>query len=190
MTDDRTIGLALLLGLGYLVFRATSSEPATVTGFTPRDLDAAARTLWAETSMLGPSSEEHEAIVQILQNRASFHGRSVYDTANPPGTPLWNGSSIFAERWRTADEKPRFDQALEVAGRVLSGEAPNRIGPRRHFVHPGGSPRCSDSSQCVGRRLCIDGRCLPIWSVAQSQGGNAGTGGTFDPVRVGRAVFS
>ena len=182
--------LAILLGVGYLIFRGSRSGLASSPAdFTPQDLDAAARTLWAETSMLGPTDEQ-EAIVQVLKSRAQFAGQSVYETAVPPGRPLWNGASVFRERWETADQQPRFDRALEVAGRVLSGEAPNRIGPRRHFVHPGGSPRCNDSTQCQGRRLCIDGRCLPVWSVSQAEGGNAGTGGTYQPVKVGRAIFS
>lgn len=193
MREDDSILLVLVSVLGLLAFTLARRTPENSTGeletetpaFNDDDVDRLARLVWAETSGFGPV-EERESIVQVALNRAQSRGVSIAQVATPPGRPLWNGSSIFVDRWNSAPTQSNFGAARDVAIRVLSGEAVNRIGPREQFVHPGGSPPCANQSACRGRRLCRNGRCIPVWSVSISDGGNA----PHEPVNVGRGIFS
>lgn len=188
MTDEDKVLLSVALGLGILAFIAARRSSSGLAGYTEQDVDHLARTIWAETSVLGLPGRrsEFEAIGQVGINRARINNISLVDTLRPPGRPLWNGSGTFRQRWNDAPNEPRFNTALEISRQLLSGEAPNLIGDRMQFVHPSGSPRCANDSSCKGRRMCVDGRCIPIWSIAARDGGNA----PHEPIRIGRAIVS
>lgn len=193
MTDENKVLVSVVVGMGIVAF-ILARRGAGFTGYTEDDVGHVARTIWAETSMRGGTNEEYEAIGQVLVNRARIRnggGPGAVELASrPPGSPLWNGHSTFRRRWSNAHTSSTWEEARRIARRVLSGEAPNRIGDRMQFVHPSGSPRCSDNSTCKGRRLCVDGRCIPIWSVAANDAENPGGNAPNAPIKIGRAIVS
>lgn len=71
-----------------------------------------------------------------------------------------------------------------MAWEMARGLRPNPIGARKHFFHPGGMPSCQENGQWSDdeRKLCVSGRWWPRWSVEQYA--------EYEPIRVGRAVFS
>lgn len=153
------------------------------------EINAAARALIAETSLLPKHSKQELAgIFYVGLNRAKARGwpqqsESLVEAFTPPGVPLWNGAQRYRERFASADQNPRFNKAVELIEQISDGQIANPIGSRKNFVHPSGMPRCGEDSDCRSDRFkCINGRCLPIWSVS-------GTA-RYEPIEIGQARFS
>jgi hypothetical protein len=180
--------------LGSLVTAAffllkKSRELSKKLNLSDAEIDAAARALIAETSLLPKHSQKELAgIFFVGLNRAKARGwpqehNALVEAFTPPGQPLWNGAQRYRERFANADQNPRFAKALEVVKRISDGKIQNPIGSRKNFVHPSGMPRCGEDSDCRSNRFkCIEGRCLPIWSVS-------GTA-RYEPIEIGQARFS
>jgi len=152
------------------------------------DVDALTRTLVVETSYLTAHHPEAEfaGVCWVAINRARNAGRSLQDTLYPPGKPNWNGSSTFAQRWSSAHTHPNFNAAKVFVDRLLiKKEIPNPIQDCTNFVHPKGLKACNISSPCKGKRKCVGGRCLPLWSVPVDAGGTA-----KKVITIGKAIFS
>ena len=154
------------------------------------DVDALTRTLIVETSFLRTNHPENEfaGICYVAINRAKKHNRNLKDTLFPPGKPTWNNDpkGRFSDRWNKAHTHPNFGAAKAFVERLLiKKEIPNPIEDCTNFVHPRGLGPCNASSPCKGKRKCVDGRCLPVWSVPISAGGTA-----KKVITVGKAVFS
>ena len=153
------------------------------------EIDAAARALIAETSLLPKHSKRELAgIFFVGLNRAKSRGwpqqtEALVDAFTPPGVPLWNGAQRYRERFAMANQNPRFNRAVALIGQINDGKIENPIGSRKNFVHPGGMPRCGEDSDCSSDRFkCIEGRCLPVWSVSGSA--------RYEPIEIGQARFS
>lgn len=181
------LGLAAV-GILFFFFRKPK-EIESSGGLTNREIESLARMLYAETSFIHDELES-SAVINVALNRAAHSGVSVESVVRPPGQPLlWNSSPIYAERYEQATRSPNWDYGLRLVERVASGVVVNPIGQnRRNFVHPAGMPNCENGS-CEhrrGRYMCVDGRCLPVWIVAQRNGGQART----EPVNVGRVLVA
>lgn len=151
---------------------------AAVGGYSEEDVTNAARMLMAETAMRR-DPQEQAAILWVAINRAKrAHGGKLIPGALTrvlyrPGVPTWNGSGRYQQLFDDASRHTaRFARAKEFARQILDGRAyPNKIGPRRHFVHPGGMRRCaaSDVGKEFGRKVCTQTtagpRLLPKWNV-------------------------
>ncbi len=151
-------------GVSWFFFRNWSRTGGV--GYDDDALNAATRTLLAETSFARPQ-KEMIGVLQVGVNR-SKKGVPLVDVFTPPGEPNWNGSRTFKERWNDARSYPQWDKARAFTKRVLDGEYPNPIGDRVQFLHPRGMPRCNDG-ECPKGRVCVDTvagkRCLPRWSL-------------------------
>lgn len=161
--------------------------PPTAAG----DVDALTRTLLVETSFARNRhpDEEFAAICFLAINRAKDKGISLREAMIPPGKPTWNNSSEFQERWFNAHVtfRRQYAAARDFVERLLRNEIPNPIGPRKQLVHPGQLKNCNASNPCTNPRfMCVDGKCLPIWSVSKSKGGAAPN----EPIRIGKGIFS
>jgi len=190
--------IAIAVGLVLLRARSASADvegrsSAVTSGvggrqWTAVDVDYLARALMMEASSV-PDSTEWAAIGWVAVNRALSDGRTIRDVV---ATTRWSGGGErgrdFVATIQSAEptEKRAWPDALEFASWLLGGRIPNPIGSRRMFVHPRGMPRCEETPECDGARLCRDGRCLPTWIVARADGGSA----KHTPVRQGRAVFA
>jgi hypothetical protein len=163
---------------------------------TPADVEWLARMIVMEAGDIDPG-EEWAGIMNVALNRAARQGipvREVVATTRWPGggpdgrlfvhTIQQPGGTGYEDRkGRPAPpDHRRWREALAVAQAVVRGEVPNPIGPRTHFFHPGGMPRCSGEGERIDGKYCIDGRVWPRWSVPEHS--------EYTPIRVGRAVFS
>jgi hypothetical protein len=166
-----------------------SNEQADKLNLSNEEIDAAARALIAETSLLPKHNQKELAgIFFVGLNRAKARGWPEQEDAlvqafTPPGQPLWNGSMRYRERFQNAARNHRFEKARAIVKQISAGKIKNPIGERKNFVHPTGMPRCGEDGDCRSDRFrCINGRCLPIWSVV-------GTA-RYEPIDIGQARFS
>lgn len=136
------------------------------------DVDSLARLLMAETGGRH-SYDEETSIMQVAINRAKRHQTSIYNVVRSiRPAPLWNSSEQYRRALENGHRAANFEKAKERARDILSGAAPNLIGPRRHFVHPA--------------TILARGGRLPAWIVSRSQGGRA----EYEPIDVGEARFA
>ena len=170
MNDTTLAAFLALLGLGawWASSRRIRGQlgPKTIP-HTAADVDALTRTLLAETSF-HQEPAEMAAILWVAITRARVNARSIAVTVTPPGSPTWNGSRQFRQRWNEAPQWRQWGRARAFVQEVLSGAWPNQIGNRQHFLHPAGMPRCNSDRSCPSGRVCADTtagpRCLPRWS--------------------------
>lgn len=197
-----------MIAVGALVVAAVRKASAATPARGPQravvwpgagvdDAEYLARILMIESA--GGAVPEWSAIAWVAVNRARRGQSSVRSVVAVPG---WFGSGAAAEEaarrvsarhgerigGRTAPpDYAEFPEALDLATAILAGRVPSPIGDRRHFVHPQILPVCTEpTGTAVGSRICVDGRLFPSWSVSQAAGGRA----DYEPMRVGRAVFS
>lgn len=174
MTRGSRVLVFSILGVGLSWFFFRRGGPGSLmTGgvkYNEIDLNAATRTLLAETSFNRPE-QEMVGVVQVMVNRARQNGISLSEVAVPPGIPNWNNSEKFRERWEESIEYPQYNRARDFVKAVLDGGYQNPIGERVQFLHPRGMPKC-DGESCPTGRECIDTvagrRCLPEWSVGSN----------------------
>lgn len=168
---------AVLLGAGsvLLIYWGMSRQNATALpeGFTERDVDHMARTLYVETG-LRHDPQELGQITWVAINRARKYGKTVAEVVNPDARPTWFGGikDSNRNRWNTFHSHARYDEAKTFVRDIFLGKThPNLIGDRTHFLHPGGMPRCDEApgAKCSATRICtatsVGRRCLPKWNV-------------------------
>lgn len=199
------VAVVLGVGLAFAARRALAGPEVfaervvTWRAAAPQDAIWLARVALLEAGR--GSDEELGAIMWVAINRAQIEGVPVRDVVE---TTAWPGGGARGRAFVEAVgapggvgyqsefghssplDHPRYGAALAYAEDLLAGRHPNRIGARTHFVHPQSLPRCAPGDAVPSGRLCVDGRAFPAWSVARSRGGSA----EFEPLRVGRAVFS
>lgn len=196
MNDEQITILALILGAGFLVFRATrgpvsdgQSSGSVILPHDEDDVDAVTRGLLVETSF-ARNRNEMAQIIWVMVNRAKKHGNSLKTVITPPGRPNWNRADNYRDWFYAGPARygqDRFDRAKVFVREVLAGDFPNTIGGRVQFLHPSGMPRCggdcppgkawsSRTQKCYTcanskGRACVQtaagNRCLPKWSQEQ-----------------------
>lgn len=188
MKKRNVIILGSLVAAGFFLLKHRN-KAAKKLNLSPAEIDAAARALIAETSLLPKHSEKELAgIFYVGLNRAKARGwpgqpEALLEAFTPPGQPLWNGAMRYRERFENAQRNPRFEKAKAIVSKINEGKIANPVGERKNFVHPSGMPRCGEDGDCRSERFrCINGRCLPIWSVE----GIA----RYEPIEIGQARFS
>ena len=151
--------------IAYVVTRNPSSASSEKLNVSNAVIDAATRTLLAETSFR-QSPREMSSILQVGINRAKETG-DLLAVFTPPGKPNWNRSATFKRRWDEARGYPQWSKARAFVVDVFAGKYPNLIGDRKYFLHPAGMPKCQ-GQQCPRGRQCVNTtagrRCLPTWS--------------------------
>jgi len=187
--NARYIFLGLAAIGAVLFFFRKPKQLESADSLTRREVESLARMLYAETSFIHDELES-SAVVNVALNRAAHSGVSVQTVVRPPRRPgAWNNSPIYAERYEEANRTPKWDYGVNLIERIASGDIINPIGKdRRNFVHPRGMPRCEngDCSHLGNRYVCIDGRCLPVWIVAQRDGGQARN----EPMNIGKVLVA
>ncbi len=154
-----------VIGAGLLLIssRKTSSTGTEISA-SSADIDNVARMLIAETSFARDKNEMAQ-IVWVAINRARGRGKTLSQVTVPPGDPVWNGSSLYRERFNMAKANPKFAAAREFVGAVLDGVWPEVIGGRRMFVHPSGMPTPPCASNRSPAATNAGTRCLPTWAL-------------------------
>jgi hypothetical protein len=176
-------------GLAYLIVRERNGK---------EDAEYLARMTILEAGGIGPS-EEWAGIMWVAMNRAKTQGRSVKSIVTDcrfPGCSSRGYSYVeaVAAPGGVGYESPHghhspldhreWPQALDFATKLVQGKIENPVGPREHFFHPGGMPRCSAEGAWNERRnrICHQGHWWPLWGFAEYA--------ENPPIRLGRAVFS
>jgi hypothetical protein len=190
------IEAAIAVGVGALA-AYWLLRPRTVGAAAAGDVEWLARLITLEAGDIGPS-DEWAGIMAVARNRAA---RAHTDVRSVVTTTAWPGGGArgrafveaiqqpggigyrSASGHRAPPDHPRWRDALAFADELVqSGRNP--VGPREHFFHPGGMPRCDEG--CGSNKRCVDGRCWPTWGIPRADGGTA----EYPPIRVGRAIFS
>jgi hypothetical protein len=165
---------AVLIGIFALARKASAMQSTQPTQITPKDVEAMAQMLIAETS-LESVSDEMAQIVWIAVNRARRHGVSVAAVVTPPGSPIWNSGDVYRARFNAANTSSKLAAAQEFVEETLAGKHGANRGFTA-FVHPQGMPK----PPCADNRVAMDTpygvRCLPHWIA--------------NGVLIGRALFA
>lgn len=142
----RDLGIDLDFGSGFGVELGGElgpvhePPPATVpAGFTARDLDLLARTIWGEAR--GQPRAGQEAVANVIMNRV----RSRRYPSTPAAVVLqraqfsaWNaGNPNRAKMEAVTDADPQFRLALDIARRALEGTLAQHVSADTlHYVNP------------------------------------------------------
>ena len=178
------VGAAIL----FLAFGRKEKSEIFPKGFTEKDVDHMARTLWVETA-LRHDPEEVGQITWVAINRSKKYNKPVAEVVHPDASPTWFGriSDKNRARWHAFDKNPHYEKTKEFVRQIFLGKAhPNKIGSRSQFLHPTGMPSClgEPGTECSVNRICTQTnfgrRCLPKWS----------NEGHASIVNVGKARFS
>lgn len=191
------IGAAFGLAAAYFT---TRKAIALGSGWTSEDVEYLARVTMLEAAT--GSDDEQAAIMQVALNRAASKGQTVREIVSSirwPGGGARGESFVEAvgspagtvtEYHRSPLDYPQYPGALALAGEVVSGRRPNRIGGRDHFVHPQSLSTCTTENAVDGSRICYRWasyglRRTPVWAISESSGGESDN----EPIQVGRAFF-
>lgn len=181
-----------VLGGGALAYVLTRTRNGK------EDVEYLARMTILEAGGIGPS-EEWAGIMWVAMNRAKTKGRTVKSIVTDcrfPGCSSRGYSYVEAvaapggvgyrspHGHRSPLDHREWPHALDFATKLADGQIDNPIGPREHFFHPGGMPRCEVEGErnSSGTRICHNGHWWPLWGFEEWS--------EYPPVRVGRAVFS